>query len=111
MSSTDIDITLSWESPLPVDDLQTVQAYVLLKSIGVSNNSIMRKLGYDPEEEMALSQAEDAQVMANNPLMQQQDAFPSAIPGVAPLPGQPPAVAPGAQQSPLQGGSQGGQAQ
>ena len=57
MSSTDIDITLSWESPLPVDDLPTVQAYILLKSIGVSNSSIMRKLGYDPDEEMRLSAA------------------------------------------------------
>lgn len=104
--SSDIDITLSWESPLPVDDLPTVQAYILLKSIGVSNSSIMRKLGYDPEEEMKLSQAEDAQMMANNPLMQQQ-GLPQAIPGVASLPGQPPA-----QQSPLQGGSlQGGQQQ
>jgi len=109
MRSTDIDITLNWESPLPVDDLPTVQAYILLKSIGVSNSSIMRKLGYDPEEEAALSQAEDAQSMANNPLMQQQGALPQAIPGVAPLPGQPPAQAPGAQQSSLQGGSQGGQ--
>jgi|SRR5579872_4054109 len=107
MSSSDIDITLSWESPLPVDDLPTVQAYILLKSIGVSNSSIMRKLGYDPEEEMKLSQAEDAQAMANNPLMQQQGALPQAIPGVAALPGQPPA-----QSSPLQGGSpQGGQQQ
>ncbi|SRR6266550_5023210 len=103
--STDIDITLEWQSPLPVDDLQTVQAYVLLKSLGISNTSIMRKLGYDPDEEAALSAAEDAQALANNPLMQQQDVLPDSIPGVAPLPGQPPAVAPGAQPSPLQGGS------
>jgi hypothetical protein len=98
MSSDGIDVTLSWESPLPVDDLQTVQAYVLLKSIGVSNSSIMRKLGYDPEEEARLSQAEDAQAMANNPLMQNQ--MPPTQPGVAGLPGQPPA------QTPLQGGNQ-----
>jgi hypothetical protein len=107
--SSDIDITLSWESPLPVDDLQTVQAYILLKSIGVSNTSIMRKLGYDPEEEAKLSAAEDAQALANNPLMQ-QGMLPPSEPGVAPLPGQPPAQAPGTQPSPLQGGSpQGGQ--
>jgi hypothetical protein len=105
--SSDIDITLSWESPLPVDDLQTVQAYILLKSIGVSNTSIMRKLGYDPEEEAKLSAAEDALALANNPLLQQQDALPTAIPGVAPLPGQPPAQAPGTQPSPLQGGNTG----
>lgn len=97
--SGDIDVTIDWESPLPVDDLPTVQAYVLLKSVGVSNASILRKLGYDPDEEMALSAAEDAQAMANNPLMQQ---LPPSEPGVAGLPGQPPA-----QQSSLQGGSQG----
>lgn len=103
--SSDIDITLEWQSPLPVDDLQTVQGYVLLKSLGVSNTSIMRKLGYDPEEEMRLSQEEDAKMLAANPLMQQ---MPNAVPGAPTLPGQP-----SAQQSPLQGGSQqnGGQAQ
>jgi hypothetical protein len=102
-----IDITLNWESPLPVDDLPTVQAYVLLKSIGVSNSSIMRKLGYDPEEEMALSQVEDAQSVANNPIIQASGGtLPPAVVGVSPLPGQPPAVTPGTQPStPLQGGS------
>ncbi len=84
-----IDVTLSWESPLPVDDLQTIQAYVLLKSIGISNASIMRKIGYDPKEEAALSVAENAQAIANNSIMQ-QGTLPQAIPGVAPLPGQPP---------------------
>lgn len=99
MSSADIDITLHWESSLPVDDLPTVQAYILLKSIGVSNSSIMRKLGYDPDEEMALSQEEDAKMMQFN---QQQGIQPMSptVPGVPGLPGQPPA------QSPLQGGNQ-----
>lgn len=105
--SEDIDISISWESPIPVDDLQTVQAYVLLKSIGVSNSSIMRKLGYDPEEEMKLSQEEDAKMMANNQQIMQQEnvqqagMMPPAEPGTPTLPGQP-----HAQQSPLQGGSQ-----
>ena len=96
--SSDIDITLEWQSPLPVDDLQTVQGYVLLKSIGVSNTSIMRKLGYDPEEEARLSAAEDALAIANNPLMQQQDTLPPSQPGVSPLPGQPPAQQSGGSQ-------------
>ena len=104
--SSDIDITLEWQSPLPVDDLQTVQGYVLLKSVGVSNTSILRKLGYDPEEEARLSAAEDAQALANNPLLQ-QGMLPPSEPGVAPLPGQPTAVAPGTQPSPLQGGNTG----
>ena len=109
MSSTDIDITLSWESPLPVDDLPTVQAYVLLKSLGISNDSIMRKLGYDPEEEARLSAAEDAQALANNPLMQAGGVLPPSVIGVAGLPGQPPAVAHGSQPTtPLQGGNTGG---
>ena len=62
--SSDIDITIAWESPLPVDDLPTVQAYALLQTLGVSKASILRKLGYDPDEELALSQAEDDQEAA-----------------------------------------------
>jgi len=110
MDNSGIDVSIEWESPLPVDDLPTVQAYVLLKSVGVSNSSILRKLGYDPDEEMALSQEEDAKTMQFN---QQQmggiQPMNSTVPGVPGLPGQPPA-----QQSPLQGEnqqSQGGQAQ
>ncbi len=104
--SDDIDISLSWESPLPVDDLNTVQACVMLKEIGVSNASIMRKLGYDPDEELALSQAEDAQKLQsfNQGMgMPPSDGLPPAVPGVAPLPGQPPAALPMQQPAPVGG--------
>src|SRR5258708_29154068 len=97
--SDGIEVTLSWESPLPVDDLPTVQAYVLLKSLGISNDSIMRKLGYHPEEEMKKSAEEDAQSMANNPLARQ---LPPTKPGGAGLPVQPP----GTQSNSLQGRNQ-----
>jgi hypothetical protein len=59
--SPDIDITLAWQSPLPADDLQALQAAVLKKQLSISDSTIQRELGYDPEEEMELSQTEDAQ--------------------------------------------------
>jgi hypothetical protein len=63
--SADINISLAWQSPLPHDDLASLQAAVLKKSIGISDTSIQRELGYDPDEELALSQTEDAQKLAN----------------------------------------------
>lgn len=59
--SEDIDITLAWQSPIPHDDLQSAQYAVTLKSLGISDTTLQRNLGFDPDEEMALSQAEDAQ--------------------------------------------------
>jgi hypothetical protein len=58
-------------------------------------------LGYDPEEEMELSKQEDAQKLLN---FSQGVGLPPTMPGVSPLPGQPPAAQPG-QPTPLQGGS------
>ncbi len=59
--SEDIDIELAWQGSLPSDDLATVQAAILKKQIDISNTTIQRELGYDPEAEQALSQTEDAQ--------------------------------------------------
>jgi hypothetical protein len=64
--SEDIEITLPWQSPLPHDDLQGMQATVLKKQIGVSEQSLLEEEGYDPEEE-AERNAEAAQ--------QQMDMF------------------------------------
>lgn len=61
--SEDIDITLAWQNPLPSDNLQAAQYSLILKQLGISNTTIQRNLGFDPEEEAALSQAEDEQAL------------------------------------------------
>jgi hypothetical protein len=55
----DIEITLNWQSPLPSDDLQTVQAALLKQQLGISSTELQREMGYDPEEQFALNQSED----------------------------------------------------
>lgn len=56
--SEDIDITLAWQSPLPSNDLPAAQRAILLKQINISDATIQRELGYDPDEEAALNEAE-----------------------------------------------------
>src|SRR6266571_1155115 len=63
--SGDIGISLPWVDPLPEDDLQSLQAAILKKQVGISNSTIQREMGYDPDEEMELSQTEDAQKLVN----------------------------------------------
>jgi hypothetical protein len=63
--NSEIKMTLGWQSPLPHDDLQALQAAVLKKQIGISDATIQREQGYDPEEERALSQSEDAQKLVD----------------------------------------------
>lgn len=86
----DVKITLAWQSPIPHDDLQALQAAVLKKQIGVSDTTIQREQGYDPEEELVLSQAEDARqltamIAQNMPPPGQQ----VTVKGQEPMPGQP----------------------
>jgi hypothetical protein len=92
MDGENIDITIAWQNPLPKDDLQSIQASILLKEIGVSNTTIQRNEGFDPEEELRLSQSEDEQQLIASTRGQ---GLPPAQQGVAPFPGQPPAVVPG----------------
>jgi hypothetical protein len=54
-----IKVSLGWQSPLPHDPLNDVQAALGKKQIGVSSATLMRELGYDPEEEAELSRQED----------------------------------------------------
>lgn len=57
--SGDIKITLNWQNPLPTDDLQSVQAAVAKQAVGISNTTLQRELGYDPDEQADLNDAED----------------------------------------------------
>jgi len=61
--SGDIDISISWQSPIPHDDLPSAQYAIALKGLGISDTTLQRNLGFDPDEELALSQTEDAQKM------------------------------------------------
>jgi len=100
----ELDIELAWQNPLPHDDLPDAQKSVTLKEIGISNTTLQREMGYDPEEEFALSQVEDARAIEKQQLL--QATLPPADPGAPALPGQQypkPAPAGGQQQ---QGGKQ-----
>src|SRR5258708_3481964 len=101
--SGDIDITLPWSSPIPHDDLPAIQAAISKMEIGVSKAELQRELGYDPEEQAKLNDAEDERNLAK--LQAQQEVIPPSLPGPPPLPGQPkPAPTPATAAQPAQGG-------
>lgn len=89
--SGDIDITLDWQNALPHEDLPAAQYAIALKELGVSSTSILRQLGFDPEEEMALSKTEAEQKLEM--FLKNQETMgggiPPALPGTPALPGQP----------------------
>lgn len=62
--SEDIDITLAWQNPLPHDDVPATQAAVAKLGIGISATTLQRELGYDPEQEKLLNQADAEQKVA-----------------------------------------------
>jgi hypothetical protein len=99
--SDQIEMTLAWQSPLPSDDLPTVQAALMKQQVGISNSTLQRELGYDPDEELALSQTEDAQTITN---FSRGRGMPPTDPTQQQQPGQ----APGQQfgQPPVNGGQQ-----
>ena len=103
--SPDIEITLAWQSALPHDDLAAVQTGVTKLEVGVSKTTIQRELGYDPEEEMALSQAEQEQKI--KAAQEAMAALPPGLPGAPLLPNQPPPAPPQPTTPPaVQGGKQ-----
>ncbi len=89
--SGDIDMEISWQSPMPSIDLQSVQALIAKMQIGISKTTIQREAGYDPEEELKLSQAENEQAAAD--FAAQQLPMPAPQSGQA-QPGQQPQASP-----------------
>jgi len=87
--SGDIEITIAWQNPLPHDDLQSAQAAQVKQSIGISDTTLQRELGYDPEEEQELSQTEDAQKLLAFSRGQGMPPAQPPMPGIPPQPGQP----------------------
>jgi hypothetical protein len=63
--SGDIEMSLQWQSPLPDDDLASVQAALAKQQLGVSNQTLISELGYDPDQEIDKNNAETAQTMVN----------------------------------------------
>ena len=98
--SPDIKVSLKWQTFLPNDDLAAVQAAQGKQALGVSNGTLISELGYNPEEEMDLNDAENEKAIAKA----------QALNPVAPVPGQAPATvgqpAPVKPVSPFIGGQQ-----
>lgn len=59
------NVELHWQNLLPVDDLAAAQTALILKQIGVSDQTLMQQLGYNPDDEIDKNQSEDAQKLAN----------------------------------------------
>lgn len=55
-----IKTLLHWQDPLPVDDLQQAQAAFQWSQMGVSNDTLMEKGGFDPEVERRKNAAANA---------------------------------------------------
>jgi hypothetical protein len=63
--SGDIDITLGWQGALPEDDLQSVQAAIAKKTVGVSEQTLLGEMGYDADEEQERCRQEYADELRN----------------------------------------------
>jgi hypothetical protein len=63
--SADIELSLQWQSPLPNDDLASVQAALAKQQLGVSNGTLIDELGYNPDQETDRNDAENAKAMTN----------------------------------------------
>lgn len=81
----EVEISLAWQNPLPHDDLPAVQAAVAKKELGMTNTSLLRSIGEDPEEEAKLS-ITPVELALNG---QDVSAMPPEAPGTPALPGQP----------------------
>src|SRR5258708_2573094 len=92
-----VEITLAWQNPLPKDDLISVQAAIGKKELGMTNTSLLRQIGEDPDEEAELADSVVEQKLSKRLVSD----MPAAEPGTPPLPNQPLPPKPG---QPQQGG-------
>lgn len=75
------EVKLPWGNLLPIDDLAAAQTALILKQIGVSNDTLMAELGYDSNVEADKSAVEDAKTLAN---FNKGQGLPPAKPGQPP---------------------------
>lgn len=94
--SQDIEITLSWQYPLPHDDLLSVQAALAKQQLGVSNQTLISEMGYDPDEEADRGSSEAAQKLVN---FSRGQGMPPASPPAMPADQQQPDQQPGQESS------------
>jgi Phage portal protein, SPP1 Gp6-like len=99
----DYPIEIHWQNLLPADDYQEAQTAILQEQIGVSKDTLLRRQGFDPEDEKEKNEQE----AADNLKAQAQGRAMPAMPQ-PPVPGQPPGQNVQAQQ---QQGMQNGQKQ
>lgn len=55
----DFKVELHWQDVLPADDLASAQVAIIYKQLGVSDNTILSRLGFDPDVEAQKSSKED----------------------------------------------------
>lgn len=93
----DYQINLHWMALLPVDDLQAAQTAMIYQQLGVSTQTLLQKLGFDPDDENEKTQ-EEAQTQLT------QYARGQGMPPIAPAqpPTQPGQPAPQGQQPPAE---------
>ena len=92
----DYRIGLHWANLLPIDDLEAAQTAQILKTIGISDQTLMAELGYTADDEIEKSANEDAKKMT---MYSRGQGFPPAPPMQPGMPSQAPA-------SPFIGGGQ-----
>lgn len=80
------EITIHWPDILPIDDLQTAQTSLIYEQLGVSQQTILSRLGFDPEEEKAHREEESASAGEN--ALQQFDQYGLPTSGTPPQAGQ-----------------------
>jgi hypothetical protein len=97
--SEDIDFTLEWQQPIPKDDLGSWQTTPFMQAAGISNTTIQRERGYDPEEQLELSKTEGANQLT---AFSRGQGMPPPAPGQQGMPPMPGMMQPG--QSPMPGG-------
>lgn len=95
----DYQINLHWMALLPVDDLQAAQTAVIYQQLGVSTQTLLQKLGFDPDSENEKTQEESQQELTNYARGQGMPPAPPAA-----QPGQPAQQPPA--ESPFLGGNQ-----
>jgi hypothetical protein len=59
-----IEVTLHWQDPLPVDDAAISQSALTKSKLGVSKRTLITELGYDADEEAELNKQEDKEALA-----------------------------------------------
>lgn len=88
----DTNIELHWASLLPNDDLQAAQVAQIYKALGVSDDTILQSLGFDPDVEVDKSQQEDARkvtAFSRGQGLPGQLAPPMGLPQLPPASGMP----------------------